>query len=44
LCHYLALQVLTYCGEKLKGRYTIAKHFHGLMKQVGAGRGGRGRD
>ena len=28
------LQHLCYCGEKLKGRYTIAKHFHGLMRQV----------
>lgn len=30
------LQQLCYCGEKLKGRYTIAKHFHGLMRQVSA--------
>ena len=29
-------QHLTYCGERLKGRYTVAKHFHGLMRQVGA--------
>jgi hypothetical protein len=28
------LQHLCYCGEKLKGRYTIAKHFHSLMRQV----------
>jgi hypothetical protein len=27
---------LSYCGERLKGRYTIAKHFHGLMRQVSA--------
>ena len=30
------LQQLCYCGEKLKGRYTIAKHFHGLMARVTA--------
>lgn len=36
-------QVLTYCGEKLKGRYTIAKHFHDLMKQVGRAGGREGQ-
>lgn len=30
------LQHLCYCGEKLKGRYTLAKHWHGLMRQVSA--------
>ncbi|PRW57164.1 mitogen-activated kinase kinase 3 [Chlorella sorokiniana] len=34
--YYASDAVLTYCGEKLKGRYTIAKHFHGLMKQASA--------
>lgn len=29
------LQHLTYCGERYKGRYTIAKHWHGLMKAAG---------
>ncbi len=29
-------QHLCYCGEKLKGRYTLAKHWHGLMRQVAA--------
>lgn len=29
-------QHLSYCGEQLKGRYTIAKHLHGLMRQVSA--------
>lgn len=31
-----APQHLCYCGEKLKGRYTLAKHWHGLMRQVAA--------
>lgn len=30
------VQHLCYCGEKLKGRYTLAKHWHGLMRQVSA--------
>jgi hypothetical protein len=28
------MQQLCYCGEKLKGKYTIAKRFHDLMRQV----------
>lgn len=34
--YYASDAQLCYCGEKLKGRYTIAKHFHGLMRQVSA--------
>lgn len=34
-----AHQVLQYEGERLKGRYTAARHFHDLMRGV-AGLGG----
>lgn len=34
--YYASDAHLCYCGEKLKGRYTLAKHWHGLMRQVAA--------
>jgi hypothetical protein len=34
--HVLLPQHLCYCGEKLKGRYTVAKRFADLMRQVSA--------
>ena len=30
------MQHLSCNGERLKGRYTIAKHFHTLLRQVAA--------
>ena len=36
LCLSVPLQQVCYDGEKLKGRYTAAKHWHGLMRQVSA--------
>ncbi|GAB4819369.1 hypothetical protein N2152v2_006415 [Parachlorella kessleri] len=34
--YYAAEAHLSYNGERLKGRYTIAKHFHTLLRQVAA--------